>query len=254
MTLSIDADAAAPAGGLVRGRVAGDDGPAMVGLLRIERSPAGTFSFQIDSNRVAVRDGTAPFELQVPTWLPPEAAGRGCRLQYAVRVDWRPSRWSHEETLRTVSIRPAEREVHEGRNRLDRLIPSQPGRNFHLELVDAVLEGGGHLAGRVHRDAGSDDTAFVVTASCSEVWCTNFRFRTRRAPLLWEMTELWSASAGVSLEPDDHWGPFQFDIPDGLPPATESRVIAWRYSIEARAEARRAFGSHAVLTPLRFEI
>jgi hypothetical protein len=252
--MSIDADAAATAGESLRGRVAGDDGPAMVALLRIERSPAGTFAFQIDSHRVAVRDGTAPFELQVPGWLPPEATGRGCRLHYTVRVDWQPSRWSHREALRTVAICPAEREVHEGRNRLDRLIPSQPGRHFHLELVDAVLEGGGHLAGRVHRDAGSDDTAFVVTASCTEVWCTNFRFRSRRAPLLWEMVQLWSTSSHLSLDPDDHWGPFQFDIPDGLPAATEGRVIAWRYSIEARSETRRAFASHAVLTPLRFEI
>ena len=250
----MDADAAAPAGGSVCGRVAGDDGPAMVGLLRIERSPAGTYVFQIDSSRVAVRDGTAPFELQVPAWLPPGATGRGCHLQYAVRVDWRPSRWSHKETLRAVTICPAEREVHEARNRLDRIIPSQPGRNFHLELVDAVLEGGGHVTGRVHRDPGSDDTAFIVTASCGEFWCTNFRFRTRRAPLLWETAELWSMSTALSLDRDDHWGPFRFDIPDGLPPATESRVIAWRYSIEARTEARRAFASHAVLTPLRFEI
>ena len=248
------ADAAAAAGGSVHGRVRGSDGPAMVALLRMEQSPTGVYAFQVDSSAVDVTDGVAPLELHAPGWLPPEATGRGCRLQYTVRVAWRPSRWSRRETIHPVAIRPAEPPVHESRPRLDRLIASQPGHHFHLELVDALLDGGGHLSGRIHRDAGSDHRAFLITAACAEFWCTNYRFRPRRSPLLWDSVTLWSASESVSLEADHHWGPFHFGIPSGLPPATEGRVIAWRYSIEARAEAQRVFRAHAVLTPIRFEV
>lgn len=250
----MDADAAAAAGGSVCGRVQGGDGPAMVTLLRMEQSPAGVYGFQLDSSPVEVTDGAAPFELHAPAWLPPEATGQDCRLQYNVRVTWRASRWSRRETIHAVAIQPAEPGVHESRPRLDRLIASQPARRFHLELVDAVLEGGGHLTGRIHRDAGSDHRDFTITAACGEFWCTNYRFRPRRSPLLWDMATLWSETEAVSLKGDDHWGPFQFEIPDGLPPATEGRVIAWRYSIEARAGAQRVFTAHAVLTPLRFEV
>ena len=253
MTLAMDADAVV-AGESVPGRVQGGDGPATVALLRVEASPAGAHEFIVDSSEVTVRDGVAPFELQAPAWLPPEATGQGCGLHYALRATWRPSRWSKRETIHPVALQPADRPVHESRNRMDRIIPSQPGRGFHLELADAVLEGGGHIGGRVHRDSGSDDRAFVVTAECGEFWCTNFRFRTRRSPLIWDSIRLWSMAEALSIEGDDHWAPFQFEIPAGLPPATEGRAIAWRYTIGAQTEARRAFAGHAVLTPVRFEV
>ncbi len=254
LTLSMNAGAAVAAGESVLGQVTGDDGTAVVGLLRVERSPAGVYSFEMASSRVEVLGGTGSFELHAPAWLPPEATAPRCRLHYVVRLGWRPSRWSRKEMSRPVAILPAEQTVHESRNRIDRLIPSQPGRGFHLELVDAALEGGGHLAGRIHRDAGNADREFVVTAHCDEVWCTNFRFRSRRSPLLWETERLWSATEPVLLDADDHWGPFRFEIPEGLPAATEGRVIAWRYTLEGRAAARRAFAGHAVLTPIWFEI
>jgi len=252
-TVAIEVDAAA-AGESVHGRVHGFDGPATVALLRLEASPAGVHEFLIESSHVTVSDGVAPFELPAPTWLPPEATGQGCGLHYALRVTWRQSRWSKKEVIHQVAIRPADRAVHESRNRMDRIIPSQPGRGFHLELADAVLEGGGHISGRVHRDTGADDRSFLVTAECGEFWCTNFRFRTRRSPLIWKTIRLWSMSEALSIEGDDHWAPFRFEIPAGLPPATEARAIAWRYTIGARAEGRRAFTGDAVLTPVRFEV
>lgn len=253
LTLALDPDAAVGSG-LVSGRVHGRDGSAMVALLRVEQSPAGVHAFQVDSGRVSVCDGAASFELHAPPSLPPQATGRRCGLQYVVRVSWRPSRLSRKETIHPVSIRPAEPAVHEGHSRLDRIIPSQPGRDFHLELVAVELEGGGHIEGRIHRDAASNDRTFVVTAECSEFWCTNFRFRGRRSPLIWNSESLWSTSEVVSLEENDRWGPFRFEIPPQLPAATEARVIAWRYSIEARVESRRPFTGHAVLTPLWFEV
>jgi hypothetical protein len=253
VTLELDADAVA-AGSSIGGRISGRDGPATITLLRIEESPAGVFAFNVGSCEIDVRDVAGRFELDVPGALPPQATGRRCTLHYAVRAAWRPSRWSRRQTIAAIAVRQGGRAVHESRGRLDRIIPSQPGRNFHLELVDALLEGGGQLAGRVHRDPGCEERAFLVTAVCEEVWCTNFRFRTRRSPLLWEVQQLWSTSLTVPLTAGDHWGGFRFDIPGELPQATEGRVIAWRYSVEARPAARRPFPDRAVLTPLRFEV
>jgi hypothetical protein len=253
LTLTLDADHAA-AGGVIRGEVAGRPGPATIALLRIEHSPSGVYAFNVGSTPVEIHGEGVSFELEAPASLPPQASGERCNLRYAVRATWRHSRWSRKHTVILVRIRPEERTVHEGGSRLDRIIPSQPARHFHLELVDALLEGGGHLTGRVHRDAGNAEPAYLVTAVCEEVWCTNFRFRTRRSPLVWEVRKLWSTSLTATVEPDAHWSAFHIDIPGELPQATEGRVIAWRYSVEARPAARRAFADRAVLTPLRFEV
>jgi len=49
-----------------------------------------------------------------------------------------------------VALTAGERRVHENPGRLDRVIPSQAARGFHLDLVEALLEGSGHISGRVH--------------------------------------------------------------------------------------------------------
>jgi hypothetical protein len=251
--LTVDAGAAA-AGQTISGEVSGPAADVTVALLRVEQSPAGTYAFSVESGRAKPVGDAARFQLNVPPRLPPAAAGDRCRLEYAVRATCRASRWSRRQAVEPVVIRAAERAVHESASRLDRVIPSQPARHFHLELVDALLEGGGHVSGRVHREGDAEDTAFLVTAMCEEAWCTNFRFRTRRSPLLWERRPLWSASDTVEVEDGGHWSPFRFDIPAGLPPAAECRVIAWRYTIEAQPAARRTFTDRAMLTPLRFEV
>jgi hypothetical protein len=145
--------------------------------------------------------------------------------------------------------------VHEGPGRLDRVIPSNAGRRFHLDLVDALLEGGGHISGRVHWEPeGAPDGGFSVTVACEESWCTNFRFRSRRSPLLWETEEVWADTCPAAVEADRRWSPFRVEIPATAPKAVEGRAIAWRYTIAAEPAVRRAFAGRAVVTPLRFEV
>ncbi len=226
------------AGAPVCGEVSGPAGPATVSLLRVERSPAGTFAFVLNSCRVALEGGRAQFELAASRTLPPAMVGERCRLEYAVRAVCAPTRWTRYRAASPVELSAGEQDVHEDRGRLDRLIPSHPASRFHLELVDAELQGGGQISGRVHVDP----------------WCTNFRFRPRRSPLLWQTRSLWQQSIAVDLDAGHHWCAFHFDIPSHLPHAVEGRVIAWRYSVEARGQARRVLADRAVITPLRFDV
>jgi hypothetical protein len=253
LILALDAGAAAVAGETLSGEVFGPDGRLTVTLLRVEQSQQGTHAFTIASHRTELAGGSARFQIDAPPTLPPAADGDRCRLRYAVRAASTSSRWSRRHTIEPVAMRTHDRPVHEARSRLDRVIPSQSGRHIHLELADALLEGGGHVAGRVHWDGGATDAAYLITVTCDEVWCTNFRFRTRRQPLLWKQLTLWTASDTAPVEQGQQWSPFRFDIPAGMPPATEARMIAWRYTIEARSAERR-FPDRAILTPLRFEV
>lgn len=245
---------AGSAGAPVCGEVSGPAGPATVSLLRVERSPAGTFAFVLSSCRVALDGGRAQFELAASRTLPPAMVGERCRLEYAVRAVCAPTRWTRYRAASPVELSAGEQDVHEDRGRLDRLIPSHPASRFHLELVDAELQGGGQISGRVHVDPDLDRSAFAVTATCQEAWCTNFRFRPRRSPLLWQTRSLWQQSIAVDLDADHRWCAFHFDIPSHLPHAVEGRVIAWRYSVEARGQARRVLADRAVITPLRFDV
>jgi hypothetical protein len=144
--------------------------------------------------------------------------------------------------------------VHEGAGRLDRVIPSQAARRFRLELVEALLEGGGHVSGRVHWESEAPEGGFSVTVACEESWCTNFRLRSRRSPLLWKNEQLWAATCATTADPDRRWSPFRVEIPAGAPQAVEGRAIAWRYTVDAVTAMHRAFADWAVVTPLHFEV
>lgn len=246
------AGAGVAAGTAVRGEVA-TASPVTVALLRVERSPAGLFTFAVASARVEPQDECAQFELTAPPHLPPPAIGRRCELDYAVRAITDAPRRSRRHGAVPVAMAGGETRIHEQNGRLDRVIPGHAGRHFHLELAEAALEGGGHIAGRIHVDAGTSQGPFTLTARCEESWCTNFRFRPRRSPPLWQTQPLWEETISVQPEPDRRWSPFRFEFPPQLPPGVEGRAIAWRYSIEAR-RPRRGFADSAIVTPLRFEI
>jgi hypothetical protein len=140
----------------------------------------------------------------------------------------------------------------------DRMVASFRARHFHIELVDAVLEGGGHLAGRVHRDRDWPGGNVVVRVRCSESWRpplprAPLALATRRAPpLRWVEHALWEQETRLGSLADAHWVPFDFELPEGLPPALEARSIAWRYEIEARRCRRLRMSERALLTPLRY--
>jgi hypothetical protein len=227
---------------------------ATVSLVRVEQSPSGRFTFVISSCRVDLGGGPARFEVEVPGEVPPAVAGRRCRLDYVIRADCAASRWRRREAVAPVVLTARERPVHDDPGRLDRVIPSSTARRFHLDLVDALLEGGGHISGRVHWHSEAPEGGFSVTVACEESWCTNFRFRSRRSPLLWETERLWADTCAAAAAPDRRWSPFRVEIPATAPQAVEGRVIAWRYTVEAEPAVRRALAGRAVFTPLRFEV
>jgi len=243
-----------PAGGAIRGELSGPARTATVTLQRVEQSPSGRFAFAVSSCQVDLGDEPALFEIEVPGSLPPAVVGRRCRLDYVISAHARVSRWRHRRALAPVALTTRDRPVHEDPGRLDRVIPSNTARRFHLELVEALLERGGHVSGRVHWESDAPPGGFSVTVACEESWCTNFRFRSRRSPLLWETEQLWEETCTAPAEPDRHWSPFRIEIPATAPQAVEGRVIAWRYTVEAVSAVHRAFAGRAVLTPLRFEV
>jgi hypothetical protein len=253
LTLAVDPEPAW-AGGAISGELSGPAGAATVSLLRVEQSPGGTFAFAVSSCPVDLEATPARFEVAVPATVPPAVAGGRCRLHYAVRADCAPSRWVRRRAVSPVSISARDRPVHEDPGRLDRIIPSSAARRFHLDLVEALLEGGGHLSGRVHWDSEPPEGGFSVTVACEEAWCTNFRFRPRRSPLRWETEQLWVDTCTAAVDADRRWSPFRVEIPTHMPQAVEGRVIAWRYTVAALSPTRRAFADRAVVTPLRFEV
>lgn len=138
-----------------------------------------------------------------------------------------------------------------------RFICDQAARGFHIELIDALLEGGGHISGRIHRDAELPAAGLTVEVRCLEAWrdappASIVVASTRARPPRWHQTELWSTKLALEGLHAAHWLPFAAEIPDGLPPAIEARSIAWRYEIHARRSRRLLPAEHAIATPLRY--
>jgi hypothetical protein len=243
----------AAAGEPIRGELRGLPGPADVTLLRIEVCPAGRLATAVGSCRVDPDGGLGRFELPVPPETPPGLAGPRCRLGFAVRARTPVSGRHRSQVVMPVRMLGGDRQLHEATQMFDRMIASFPARHFHVELADALLEGGGWIKGRVHVSDDGSGTVDVI-ARCEEAWRTNFRFRNHRQPPLWHTDPLWSETHTVGRDPDRRWHPFAFAIPPGLPTAIEGHVVCWRYEIEARRRARVGPAERAVVTPLRFDI
>ncbi len=243
----------AVAGAPMQGRLHGLSDPADVTLLRIETCPSGRLATSISSCIVTPSGDASPFELAVPLATPPVVAGPRCRLSFAVRARSPVSGRRRRQVLVPVEVSGGVRGVHETSLRHDRVIASFPARHFHIELADAVLEGGGQIHGRVHVADGAT-RAVEVIARCEESWRVNFRFRHHRQPPLWRTEPLWREELTVACEPDRRWHPFAIAIPPGLPTAVEGHIVCWRYEIEARRHARLGLAERAVVTPLRFDV
>ena len=243
---------AAVAGGPVEGELRGLGGPADVTLLRIETCPSGKLATAMGTTRVDPVAGRAHFALAIPEQTPPVRAGRRCKLGFAVRARSPVSGRRRVQVTMPVDIEGGERPIHEAGYLYDRMIASFPARHFHIELADALLEGGGHIDGRVHVQRGV--RRLEVLARCQEIWRTNFRIRNHRQPPLWRSELLWSDAIAFDCEPDRTWHPFSFALPAGLPAAVEGYIISWRYEIEVRRRGRFRRLERAVATPLRFDI
>lgn len=251
--LAVDETAAA-AGGRVEGELRGLDGPADVTLLRIETCPAGKLAMPMGSTRVAPIAGRARFELPVPAQTPPDGAGRRCRLGFAVRARSPVSGRRRGQVTLPIVIEGGDRAIHEAGYMFDRMIASFPARRFHIELADALLEGGGHIDGRVHVHGDRPLRRLEVLVRCQESWRTNFRLRNHHQPPLWRTDTLWSDTVPVECEPDRRWYPFRFALPARLPVAVEGHIICWRYEVEVRRRGRFGRLERAVVTPLRFDL
>jgi hypothetical protein len=233
------------AGDTVSGRVRGTAGNTAVELVRLERRPGIDREYLVAEAEASRGDGS--FALNVPSAALPSATGEQCALLYAA-------------VARTESvIRPAELRVSttarphlpSARSEADRLLADWDARHFHIELFDAQLEGGGRLAGRVHRHGSWPRGTIDVRACCLECWrCTPLS--DGRTPQ-WHEASLWEAEQALPIDPDAGWAAFRFDLPDDLPPAVEARTIAWRYELRARRHVRHWFDETAALTPLLHE-
>ena len=126
LTLALDAGAGT-AGGAISGELSGPVGTATVSLVRVERSPSGRFEFAVSSCPVDLGGGRSRFEVDIPGALPPAAVGRRCRLDYVVRADCAPSRWTRRRAVAPVALTACERPVHEDSG--DSTVSSPPIRH-----------------------------------------------------------------------------------------------------------------------------
>jgi hypothetical protein len=137
------------------------------------------------------------------------------------------------------------------RSEADRLLADWDAPHFHIELVDAQLQGSGRLVGRVHRHGCWPSGAIAVSACCLESW--RFRPSSECGTPQWHASCLWQAEHPLAIDPDAGWAAFCFELPDYLPPAVEARTIAWRYELRAQRHVRHWFNETAARTPLLHE-
>ena len=241
--LELDRESCA-AGDAVYADVKGRADGASVTLLRVERHADRCRLFEVADARAG--QSTGAYELIVPRAALPSTSGRQCTLSYVVRTET-----AHDAVFADlVVIAGARPHLDEGSWRADRLLANWDARHFHIELTDARLEGGGRLAGRVHRHGRWATGAIVMNARCLECWRSS---TPARSPPQWHVAPLWEHAIQLRIDPDATWAPFVFHLPDGLPAAVEASTIAWRYELLAQRNVPHWFNETAAVTPLLHE-
>jgi hypothetical protein len=233
------------AGETVVALVDGVEAPGPVALVRVERRPCGEGVVIVDAQYLDEPYGV--LELTLPHGALPTATGTACALSYAVQVR------AHGIVARAGLEVSAEARPHVamGSSGGGPLIAGWDARHFHVELDEAVLRGGGWIAGRVHRHGSWCSKAIAVRCRCDECW-------RRTGPAAsgtpyWHAHTLWDAEDTVHLDPETRWTPLRFDLPPDLPPAVEARTIAWRYELRARLKRNHWPDETAALTPLLYD-
>jgi len=230
------------AGTTLTGRVGGVRAGDPVVLVRTERRPRGERDFAVARADAVGPDGA--FAIEVPDGALPTAAGSRCELSYRVE--------SGGGAAAAIAIRSRARpHLDAGRGRIDRLIPNWDARRFHIEVSDAVLEGGGRIAGRVHRHGPWRVGTMTIDVGCRESW--RLPTRSARGVPGWGSGWLWRHIERLEVEPDATWVAFDLPLPAPLPPAVEARTIAWRYEIVVRRRTRSGLAESAARTPLLHE-
>ena len=233
------------AGETVVALVDGVGASGWVALVRVERRPCGEDVVLVDEQYLGEPYGV--LELTLPSSALPTAAGSGCALSYAVQV-------RAQGVLARAGLEvsaEAHPHVAMGSSAGDPLVAGWDARHFHLELDDAVLRGGGWIAGHIHRHGSWCSRAIVVRGRCDECW--RQRGPTARGAPYWHAQTLWAAEDVIHLDPETRWTPLRFDLPPDLPPAVEARTIAWRYELRARLKRNHWPDETAALTPLLYD-
>jgi hypothetical protein len=221
------------------------EAPATIALVRLERWPFGERVVVLDERRLDDPYGVA--ELRLPTAAPPTATGRVCALSYAVQA--LAGRRGERAGLEVTAEGHAH--VASGSSGGDPLIAGWDARHFHLVLDDAVLCGGGWIAGRLDRDGSWGSRAIVVRLRCDECWRPSGP--PARGMPYWDQHTLWAAEDAIELDPGNSRAPFRFELPPRLPPAVEARTIAWRYELRAHRQRPLWRDETAALTPLLYD-
>ncbi len=247
LELLLDTSSAA-AGDILSGRTLG--GVDEVQLVRRERTPGTRGSFHL---RAVKPDQEGVFQLEVPADAPPSMATERCRIEYGLIARRLGGRRRRAAVAEEVEVTVGSVPVQVNDYPRDRLIASFDARGFHVELAQVELAGGGRLSGRVHTDQGRPARDVLVGARLLECWRIDRGWNVRHQPL-WRDAPLWE-SPEVSTEWTDNgtWAGFDFRLPEGLPPAVEGRLMAWRYEVEARRPVRFAPDQRAVVTPIGFQ-
>jgi hypothetical protein len=219
--------------------------PVRVALVRVERRPCGESVVLVDERYLG--DPYGVLELRLPSGALPTATGPECALSYAVQV--RGGRTGARAGLEVTA--EGHPHVAHGSSGGDPLIAGWDARHFHLELGDAVLRGGGWIAGRVARRGSWGSRAIVVRARCDECWRPDGP--AARGMPYWHQQPLWAAEDTIELDPDAPCAPFGFELPPRLPPGVEARTIAWRYELRAHRRRPHRRDETAALTPLLYD-
>ena len=246
------------AGQVLAGEVLGGLGPVTIFLVRLEQTPSGrrlracrqTIATPVLSNTETTAS-RARFELDIPEDAVPSGRGAQCSLSYALLARTRQHTVAANAWAAIEVVARGQAHVKPRVDRFDRFIAAVPSRLFHIELHDAVLAGGGHIAGRVHRHGSCALGTMMLEVGCTEAWRS--RPSWRGAPPQWDERVMWAATAPVQLDDGRGWAPFRCGIPAGLPAATEADTFAWRYDLAVSRRLRHRPDQRATLTPLLFE-
>jgi hypothetical protein len=242
--IELDRDACT-AGETVNGTLSRVLGDACVTLVRLETHAGTRLRFIVAEAALPQPDGG--FALAVPDRALPSVTGERCVLLYAAVANH-----GRDTACAGLVVRASARpHVDTGSRVSDRLLRTWDARHFHIELASAELRGGGSVSARVHRHGQWPAGSVTATARCIECWRCPV-YGPYPAPV-WDAHPLWQMHKTLQLDPDAHWTPFDFELPNGLPPAVEGRTIAWRYELVVSRTAPHRRTETAALTPLLYE-
>ena len=233
-------------GDLLRGRVPG--GAREVQVLRRERTPTGSFTVHVAGLELA---GADSFAIELPAGAVPTWECEPCGVGYLAVARRGPRGRREHVGSAEFGVRGPAPAASPPLHLYDRLIANFDGRHFRVELAQGTLAGGGTVSGRAHLQPGHELRPQSAIARCMESWRLDRSLKPNRPPT-WHIGTLWEESVDIDWSQPGTWAPFAFRLPDGLPPAFEGPMMAWRYEVELRRRRRFRLAHRAVLTPTGF--